>query len=277
MGKSAFSKVKSLGEALNVVEDGTVVGLGGLMYWRRPIRAVRAIIEKGLRDLTVATFVGSIEVDMLASAGCLSKVHACLVGLQAFGIASNFRAKVESGELEFIEHGEGSIVLALKAAGMRVPFLPTKALLGSELLKVNDWKTFHCPLSSDVLVAVPALKVDVAIVHVPRSDEKGNAHIEGAIGIDSELVFAAEKVIITAEEIVSTKDIMKEPYKTRIFFHTVDAVVELPGGAYPTSCYPFYRVDPLHLLDYAEHAADHEWVKGYLAEQREGKRDDGIV
>lgn len=148
---------------------------------------------------------------------------------------------------------------------MRVPFLPTKALLGSELLKVNNWKTFKCPLTSQLLVAVPALKLDVAIIHVTRSDENGNAHLEGIIGMDPELALAAEKVILTTEEVVSTREIMKEPYKTRIFSHLVDAVVELPKGAYPTSCLPFYRLDTLHLLEYSEHAAEPKWMEAYLA------------
>lgn len=266
MGKLAVNKVMDMDDALTGLRDGAAIGLGGLIYWRRPIGAVKAIIQKGLRDLTAVSFVGSIEIDMLAAAGCLSKVHANLVGLQAFGIAPNFRAKVEAKEVEFVEHSEGSIILALKAAGMRVPFLPSKALLNSDLVQANEWKNFRCPLTDELLSAVPALKLDVAIIHVPRADEKGNAHIDGVTGMDPELVVAANNVILTTEEIISTREIMKEPYKTRIFSHSVGAVVEVPRGAYPTSCLPFYRLDAFHFLNYAENAGKPDWIEAYLAE-----------
>jgi glutaconate CoA-transferase subunit A len=196
-------------------------------------------------------------------------VHANLVGLQAFGMAPNFRRKVEINDVQFVEHSEFSLVVALKAAGMRVPFLPTKAVLNSDLVRANHWKVFRCPITDEQLCAIPALKLDVAIIHVPQSDEKGNAHIEGAVGLDQELVVAADNVILTTERIVSTREIMKQPYKTRIFSHCVGAVVEIPRGAYPTSCFPFYRLDGLHLLNYAENASSPDWVQRYLSEGRE--------
>jgi glutaconate CoA-transferase, subunit A len=266
MGKLAINKVKSLEETLQYVSNGAVIGFGGLIYWRRPIQVIRAIIKHGFRDLTAVSFVGSLEIDMLAAAGCISKVHANLVGLQAFGIAPNFRQKVEKGEITFVEHSEGSIILALQAAGMQVPFLPTKALLGSDLIQVNAWKNFNCPLTNELLTAVPALKLDVAFIHVPRTDEKGNAHLEGVLGMDNELVLAADRVVLTTEEIVPTRDIMKENCKTRIFSHLVDAVVKMPRGCHPTSCLPFYRLDALKMLEYAENASDPKWMRGFLAE-----------
>jgi len=266
MGKLAINKVKSLDEAMQYVFNGAVIGFGGLIYWRRPIQVVRKLIVRGFKDLTAVSFVGSIEMDMLAAGGCISKVHANLVGLQAFGIAPNFRRKVEKGDITFVEHSEGSIILALQAAGMRVPFLPTKALLGSDLIRVNGWRNFNCPLTNEVLTAVPALKLDIAFIHVPRADEKGNAHLEGVIGMDTELVLAADRVILTTEEIVPTRDIMRENYKTRIFSHCVDAVVKVPGGCHPTSCLPFYRLDAHKMLEYAENAVDPKWMGAFLAE-----------
>ena len=265
MGKLAIDKVKSMDEALELIGPGAVVGFGGLIYWRRPMEAVRSLIRKGLEGLTAVSFVGSLEIDMLAWAGCIKVVHANLVGLQGFGLAPNFRKKVEAGDIEYVEHSEGSIILALKAAGMRVPFLPTKGLLGSDLITANKWLNFNCPLTNDLLTAVPALNLDCAIIHVPRADAKGNAHVEGVLGIDQEMIMAAKEVIITAEDIVSTDELMKEPYKTKFFSHCVSAVVKSPGGAYPTSCMPNYRLDGLAMLEYAENAGRPDWIASYLS------------
>lgn len=264
MGKLTVDKVMEMGQALDMIKDGSTVGLGGLIWWRRPIKAVKEIIRKGLKDLTAVTFVGSIETDMLAASGCVNKVHATMVSLQLFGLAQNFRKKVEKKQLAFIEHTEISLLLGLKATALRLPFLPSRSPIHSDLVKIHGWETFHYKPTNEWLVAIPALKLDVAIIHMNKSDPLGNAQMEGVTGVDLEMVMAADKVIITTEKLVSTEEIMKEPHKTKIFSHMVDAVVECPNGAYPTSCHPYYLPDALHMLHYAEKALDEKWMQDYL-------------
>jgi len=247
------SKLMSLEEAISTnIQNGDLVGIGGLSFWRKPIGACREIIRQNKRDLSLCTFVGGIEIDMLVAAKCVSKIKSCFVGMEIFGMAPNYRNAVESGSIDISEESEASIALGLRASYLKVPFMPLKGIIGTDLPKVRkDIKVFTDPLGSNTqLIALPKIDLDVAILHVPYADEFGNGNIAGAVWMDDDMAKTAKKTIIVTEKIVETEDIRHLPGKAQLPLQTTNAVVKLPFGAHPTSCYPFYTFDSLHIQEY---------------------------
>ena len=243
----------SLDEAVSTyVQDGDLVGIGGLSFWRKPISVCREIIRQNKKDLTVCTFVGGIEVDMLIGGGCVSEVKSCFVGMEIFGMAPHYRKAVESGSIKISEESEASIALGLKCSYLKVPFMPLKGIIGTDFPKVrNDIKQFEDPLGSGTqLMALPKIDLDVAILHVPYADEYGNGNIAGAVWLDDDMAKTAKKTIITCEKIVELEDIVHSPGKAQLPMQTTSAVVKIPFGAHPTSCYPIYTFDPNHIQRY---------------------------
>ncbi|MHA1783912.1 MAG: CoA transferase subunit A [Candidatus Helarchaeota archaeon] len=248
----AINKIMTLEEAISeYVQDGDLVGIGGLSFWRKAVAATREIIRQKKKNLGLCTFVGGICADLLAGAGCIDRIQASFVGMELFGLAPRYRKAVESGKLKVIEETEASICLGLKAIYLKLPFMPLKGILDTDILKVrNDLKEFSDPLNNESLVAVPPIQLDVAILHVPYADEKGNGNIPGTVWIDDDMAKTAKKTIITCEKIVETEDIIRSPLKAQLPMQKVDAVVKVPYGAHPTSCYPFYTFDPIHIQKY---------------------------
>jgi len=236
----------------NFIHDGDVVGIGGLSFWRKPLGICREIIRQGIKDLTVCTFVGGIEIDMLIAAGCVSEIRACFVGMEIFGMAPNYRKAVESGTIKVREESEASIALGLKCSYLKVPFMPLKGIIGTDFPKVrNDIKQFEDPLGSGTqLMALPKIDLDVAILHVPHADINGNGNIVGAVWLDDDMAKTAKRTIISCERLVELEDIRHLPGKAQIPMQTTDAVVKLPFGAHPTSCYDRYTFDALHIQNY---------------------------
>ena len=236
----------------NLVEDGDLIGIGGLSFWRKPMSACRQLIKQNKRDLSICTFVGGIEIDMLVAAGCVSEVRSCFVGMEIFGMAPNYRKAVESGKIRIREETEATIALGLKASYLKVPFMPLKGIIGTDFSKIReDLKEIEDPLGSGVKVmVVPKIDIDVAILHVPYADKYGNANIPGAVWMDDDLAKTAKKTIITCEKLVETEDIRYLPGKAQLPMQTTSAVVKIPFGAHPTSCYPLYTFDALHIQKY---------------------------
>ncbi|MHA1413226.1 MAG: CoA transferase subunit A [Promethearchaeota archaeon] len=236
----------------NLVEDGDLIGIGGLSFWRKPMSACRQLIKQNKRDLSICTFVGGIEIDMLVAAGCVSEVRSCFIGMEIFGMAPNYRKAVESGKIRIREETEATIALGLKASYLKVPFMPLKGIIGTDFSKIReDLKEIEDPLGSGVKVmVVPKIDIDVAILHVPYADKYGNANIPGAVWMDDDLAKTAKKTIITCEKLVETEDIRYLPGKAQLPMQTTSAVVKIPFGAHPTSCYPLYTFDALHIQKY---------------------------
>ena len=234
------------------VKDGDILGFGGLSFWRKPMAAVREIIRQQKKNLTICTFVGGMEVDMLIAGGCVSKVKACFVGMEMFGMAPNYRKSVESGNVQISEESEATIALGLKSSYLKVPFMPLKGIIGTDFSKVReDIKEFEDPLGSGTkLMALPKIDLDVAILHVPYSDEFGNANIAGAVWMDDDMAKTAKKTIIICERVVESEDIRYLPGKAQLPMQTTTAVVKIPFGAHPTSCYDKYTFDALHIQEY---------------------------
>ncbi len=247
------SKLISLEEAISTyVQNGDLIGLGGLSFWRKPTSACREIIRQNKKNLSICTFVGGIDVDMLIAGGAISEVRSCFVGMEIFGMAPHFRKAVESGMIKISEESEATIALGLRASYLKVPFMPLKGIIGTDMPKVrNDIKQIEDPLGSGTQVmAVPKIDLDVAIIHVPYADEFGNGNIPGAVWMDVDMAKTAKRTIIISEKLVETEDIRHLPGKAQLPIQTTTAVVKLPFGAHPTSCYPFYTFDPLHIQCY---------------------------
>lgn len=243
----------SLEEAISThVQNGDLIGFGGLSFWRKPISACREIIRQEKKDLTLCSFVGGFEIDMLIAGGCASEVRSCFVGMEIFGMAPHYRKAVESGSIKISEESEATIALGLRASYLKVPFMPLKGIIGTDMVKVrNDIKQIEDPLGSGTqLMAVPKIDLDVAIIHVPYADEFGNGNIAGAVWMDADMGKTAKKTIITCEKLVETEDIRHLPGKAQLPIQTTSAVVKMPFGAHPTSCYPLYTFDPLHIQCY---------------------------
>ena len=235
-----------------LVNDGDLIGIGGLSFWRKPMGAVREIVKQGKKGLTICTFVGGLDVDMLIGGVCVSEVRSCFVGMEMFGMAPHYRNAVESGSIKISEESEASIALGLKASYLKVPFMPLKGIIGTDFPKVrNDIKQFRDPLGSGTeLMALPKIDLDVAILHVPYADEFGNGNIEGAVWMDDDMAKTAKKTIITCEKLVEMEDIIHSPGKAQLPMQTTSAVVKMPFGAHPTSCYDRYTFDALHIQKY---------------------------
>ncbi len=247
------SKLMNLKEAISTyVQDGDLIGIGGLSFWRKPINACREIIRQNKKDLTICTFVGGIDVDMLIAGECVSEVRSCFVGLEIFGMAPNYRRAVESRKIKITEESEATIALGLRASYLKVPFMPLKGIIGTDLEKVrNDIKQIEDPLGSGTqIMAVPKIDLDVAILHVPYADEFGNGNIAGAVWLDDDMAKTAKNTIITCEKLVEIEDIRNLPGKAQLPMQTTNAVVKIPFGAHPTSCYPTYTYDSHHIQKY---------------------------
>lgn len=246
------------------LRDGMTIGIGGWGSRRKPMAIVRAIARSGLRDLTIASY-GGPDVGLLCATGKARRVIYGFVTLDQIPLDPHFQRARETGAIEATEMDEGMFYLGLLAASWRVPFLPTRAGLGSDVMRVNpSWKTVTSPYGPDEVVAVPPIQLDAAIVHMNRADASGNAQFLGPDVYFDDLFLSAasERRFVSAERIVTTDEMLKEGsfHTMRINRSMVDGVVEAPNGAHPTSCEPDYGVDMDELKRYA--AADDGDVLG---------------
>jgi glutaconate CoA-transferase subunit A len=241
----------TLAEAAALVPDGATVAFGGMTLYRRPVAMARALIDRGARDLTLLNFTAGIESDLLIGAGCVAAMRSVYVGLQEFGLAPMFTEKAGRGEVRVIEETEASIVLGLRARMGGVGFMPSTAWIGTDLPALRpDVRTVVDPYSGETLTAFPAITVDVAVLHGLAADDSGNVQLNNNLGIDLELVYAAETVIVTVEARVPRLE--KSAETTILPAPGADVIVEAPRGAWPTSCHPLYPLDGDELLRYVE-------------------------
>jgi glutaconate CoA-transferase subunit A len=239
------------------LRDGMTIGIGGWGSRRKPMSLVRAIARAGLQDLTIVSY-GGPDVGVLCAVGAVKHVVFGFVTLDSIPIEPHFRRAREAGEISVTEYDEGMFYLGLLAAAWRMPFLPTRAGLGSDVMTANPGlKTVRSPYGDEDVVAVPPLKLDAAIVHLNRADARGNAQFLGPdLYFDDVFLMAAERRFVSCEAIVD--DLVAEgPLHTlRINRSMVDGVVEAPGGARFTSCEPDYPRDERMQQEYAATAKD---------------------
>lgn len=262
------NKVGKLSDIPELIKDGDKVAIGGAWLSSHPMAIIRQIIRSKIKNLSIVTILGSIDIDLILGAGCVDRLMFSFVSMEAFGLPPNFRRAVEKEGLKYDEITGLALILGFEAAGRGVPFLPYRGPFGSDCVRKRPdfYKTINCPFTGEEMTAIPAIKPDVAIIHAQRADPSGNIQIEGTGGSDLELAKAAEKVIVSVEEIVPIEIIRENPYKTKIPRFYVDMVIEAPFGAHPTSSIPSYVSDPWHMMRYMEMAASPETFQDYLKE-----------
>ncbi len=246
------SKLLSLSKAVaDFVPDGSSVVMGTCLESLIPFAAGHELIRQRKRNLTLIGPISDILFDQIIGGGCVRKIRAAWVGNVITGSGYNFRRAVESGSLEAEDHSNLTISMALRAGAMGVPFMPARTALGSDLYKTNpSLKTITCPFTGDTLAAVGAINPDVTIIHVQRSDEYGNAHAWGNLGITREACLASQHIIITAEEIVTQDIITSDPNRVITPGFRVSAVVHAPCGAHPSPVPGYYNRDHQAFIDY---------------------------
>ena len=276
---SRSNKQVELAAIGELVADGDSVALGGGWFCNHPMAAVRELIRAGRRDLHAMTVVGSVDIDLLVGAGVLGHLTFSMVTLEVFGLAPNVRRGIEGGTLGFTELTGLGLLIGLEAQGRGMPFLPYRGPFGSDLpgRYPDVYKTVDCPFTGETLTAVRAIQPDVAIVHALRADAEGNAQWDGTSGPDVEMAKAAKRVIVTCEEVVPRARIAANAHMTKLPGYYVDAVIEAPFGAHPTSHVPAYTTDPWQLMEYVGATASGDGYADYLdrltSEDEAGYRD----
>jgi glutaconate CoA-transferase subunit A len=254
-----------LAEAARLVQAGDTVGIGGMTLYRKPMALVRELARAGVKDLTLLSFTSSFDAELLAAAGVLGTIRTCYFGLEFLGLAPRLRRATEEGRIKIVEETEYTIAIGLQATLMHVPYLPSRDTeVGTDYFRIRpDLKRAPCPVTREMLTWFPAVAPRVAVIHVPMADEKGNAWLGGQHCVDIQLAMAAEVTIVTAERIVPTAEIRDAQGGAGLVSFMVDAVVEAPGGAHPTSCYPDYPVDVVHIARYLK-GARRKQTQSYL-------------
>ena len=252
MGPVIRSKLTYLSEAIDrFVPDGSAVAAGLCLEAMIPFAAGREIMRRRKRDLTLIGPISDMLFDQLIGAGCVRRVRAAWVGNVITGSGYNFRHAVESGALAVEDHSNLTIAMALKAGAMGVPFMPTRTALGSDLFSTNaGLQKITCPFTGTPLAAVAAIAPDVALVHVQRSDEFGNSHAWGNLGVLRDACLASRHVVLTAEEIVPTEVITRDPNRVIVPGFRVSAVCHVPWGAHPSPVPGYYNRDHQAFIDY---------------------------
>ncbi|MEW6671127.1 MAG: CoA-transferase [Thermodesulfobacteriota bacterium] len=246
------NKLYSLTDAVaRFVADGSEVALGVSQETLIPFAAGHEIMRQQKRDLTLIGPISDILFDQMIGGGCVRRIRAAWVGNVITGSGYNFRRAVESGAIEMEDHSNLTLMTALLAGALGVPFMPTRTALGSDLFKTNpSLLPSMCPFSGEKLVAVRAIHPDVAIIHVQRADRFGNAHLWGNLGIAREAAMASRRIILTAEEIVTPEKISSDPNRVLLPGFRVNAVVHAPWGAHPSPVPGYYNRDHQTFIDY---------------------------
>lgn len=272
------SKVVSMERAIaEHVPSGTSVLLGAQLEQMIPFAAGHEIIRQGKQDLTLAGPISDLLFDQMIGAGCVTRVQAAWVGNVSAGMGYCFRRAIEKKiprAVEMADYSNFTVALALHAGALGAPFLPTYSTLGSDLLKSNrELREFSSPFGGEKLVAVPALRPDVAIIHAQRADVAGNTHIWGNVGVAADGARAAKKVIVIAEEIVAPEVIASDPNRTLIPGFLVTAVVHEPHGAHPSPVQGYCGRDHAFFTQYHEESRQQQDFEKWLGRWVLGVKD----
>jgi len=267
-------KRTTLDEAVSSIESGMTIGIGGWGSRRKPMAFIRALLRTDVTDLTVVTY-GGPDLGLLCSAGKVKRVYYGFVSLDSPPFYDPWFAKARTtGAIEAREMDEGMLRCGLQAAAQRLPFLPIRAGLGSDVRTFwgDELKTVKSPYGDDELIAMPALNLDAAFVHLNLGDARGNAAYTGIDPyFDDLFLMSAQKRFLSVEKVVSTEELVSSvvPQQLLINRMMVDTVVEAPNGAHFTAGEPDYKRDEKFQRHYAEAAgSDETWaefVKTYLS------------
>ncbi|MBN1178500.1 MAG: CoA transferase subunit A [Anaerolineae bacterium] len=246
------------------VTDGCYIGTELYGTVRCPMTLVREVLRQGKKDLRVAG-QGVTELDLWLGAGIVKTLDITYIGLEVYGTSNALRRAVESGQVEkVVEWSNGGITWRFKATSMGVPFIPVRSMIGTDTLKYSAAKVVECPFTGMPVCLIPALILDVGLIHVHRADKYGNAQIEGISGFAFEMSRAAKRLIISAEEIIDSDELRRYPDRTIIPYYLTDAVVHAPFGSHPGEMVYMYERDEDELRAWVEASQTEEGTQAYL-------------
>ena len=265
-------KRASLEQGVEGIPDGTTIGLGGLSMNSAPMAYVREIVRQEKRDLTIVAIVAGMSVDWLIAGGCVKKVISGLVSFEGLGLAPSFRTGVQSGLVEIEEYSEDLLICRLRAQAWNLPFVPTKAGLGTDLISLHEETgTIRAEVdevTGEHYVACTRLPVDVALVHAHSADELGNVRVDPKlIWMDNEIVNAAERTFVSVERYVEHTEVTAEPHRTTYPHFMVSGVSLAELGAYPCSCFPEYGHHTGFFQSYSSAASDPKEFARFFADR----------
>jgi glutaconate CoA-transferase, subunit A len=275
------SKLLSPDDAVATLRSGMTLGIGGWGSRRKPMSLVRALLRSDITDLTVVSY-GGPDVGLLCAAGKIKRLVYGFVSLDSVPLEPHFRAARQAGTIaECVEYDEGMLQWALYAGSLRLPFLPTRAGLGSGVVDVNpSLRTVTSPYGDgETLLAVPAIRLDAAFVHLNRADERGNAQFLGPdLYFDDLFLSACEPGhrFVSCERVVPTERLLDDGsfHTLRINRSMVDGVVESPNGAHFTTCEPDYGRDESFQREYVTAARDPEAWRAFSERYLSGSESD---
>jgi glutaconate CoA-transferase subunit A len=269
-----MSRVMTLAEAVEAnIRDGDTVAMEGFTHLI-PHAAGHEVIRQGRKNLTLIRMTPDLIYDQLVGMGCAAKMVFSWTGNPGVGSLHRVRDAVEKGwpnPLALEEHSHAAMANAYEAGAAGLPCAIFRGYIGADLAKVNpNIKSIECPFSGEVLAAVPAIRPDVTIVHAQRADRAGNVMIEGIVGVQKEAVLAAKRAIVTVEEIVDDFG-QRSPNACILPAWTVTSIVVVPGGAYPSYAFGYYKRDNAFYKAWDAIARDRDsflaWIKANVLEQ----------
>jgi glutaconate CoA-transferase subunit A len=260
------NKTMSLKQAVKTfVHDGDYLGIGGFGANRTPVAACHEIVRQKKKNLGFAGHTSTHDMQVLSAGKVYNQCDvAYVVGLEARGLSACTRKYLESGDVEICEWSNYALSVRLQAAAAGVPFMPMRSMLGTETFDRSGAVSANCPFTGKKMALVPALNPDVSFIHVHEADIYGNARFEGIAVADIELANASKHLVITCERLVPHEEIAREPHKTQIPYFMVDAVCEVPYGAFPGTMPYEYFSDEDHLKEWLTLEKDPEAFEAFL-------------
>ncbi len=279
--RACEDKLTTVADAVaRFVHDGDYLAIGGFGVDRFPSAVIHEILRQGKQNLGLAGHTATHDFQILCAGNLtgrgrtLARVDiAYVVGLEARGLSPHARRVMESGEVTFTEWTNYALAVRFKAAAMGVPYLPARTMLGTDTFRHSAAKVVECPFTGALLIALPALYPDIAVIHVHEADRFGNSRIRGTTVADFDLARAAKRLIVTCERLIPNTEIRRDPSQTMIPFYCVDAVCEVPYGSYPGNMPYEYYSDEEHLRQWLEVESNPNEYKQFLDDYVFGVKD----
>jgi glutaconate CoA-transferase, subunit A len=276
------SKVITLQKATEQIREGDIVYTSGILG-RKPVAFEYELIRQKKKNLILLNVLIYGE-DLMIGAGCVSGYYGCYVGMGPFGLCQNFGRELKDGNLVSVEAGHLEMVFGLAAGAMGVPFIPSRASVGTDILNpaychmdklrnlarnkdklpINRLQSLEDPFGGGKFSLMPAIRPDVAVVHAQQAGPEGTVRIIGPLASDVDAVRAADKVIVTCEQIVPEEYLRRDPHFNTFASNEIDYVVEAPWGSHPGSVYGHYDVDPKFLRAYQSASRTKEGTQKWL-------------
>lgn len=273
-------RVVSLREAVSGIQNGWNLTFGGFAHSLAPMALIREILRAGKRDLDLIGVAECWAADLLAGGGALRRVRFSNFMFEGLGRCRNFCRGVEEGDILVEDHSHLGTSSRLAAAGLGLPFLPVRSMMGSDILNVSGferpeekWATIADPFGGPPVTVISAVSPDATILHAQRADRMGNIQVLGTTAVMEEQARASQRVIVSVEEIVDGAELRLTSGATLLPSFMVDAVVELPFGAHPTGTYGYYEHDQAHMAGYYEASRGQESFDTYLEQWIFGPKD----